>query len=225
MVTDAPFAPAVCCAPALRSALMSVAPACMHRAVLPRAAPVEEMARIIAKTSEDAKRLISKEQVQMKQLTTRKLLLDAVDAIKGAVMIVFPMGLPPYDTVRQILEEKEDLGGSAAGLEIIDPENASVWWASKELTRDKTLADFVGKNEKTKIVAKLQKKGAGAPQREPVISKEEQQAMIAHYHKKQQEAKILDGDNDDDFANSAWANPKALKSAFTGIGDVSWRPR
>ena len=32
-----------------------------------------------------------------------------------------------------------------------------MWWAGKELTRDKTLGDFVGKNEKTKIIAKLQK--------------------------------------------------------------------
>jgi hypothetical protein len=27
-----------------------------------------------------------------------------------------------------------------------------MWWAGKELLRGKTLADFVGKNEKTKIV-------------------------------------------------------------------------
>jgi len=188
------------------------------------AAP-EEMAGIIRKTCEDARRLVAKEQVQMKQLTSRKALQDAVEAIKGAVMIVYPMGLPPYDTVRQILDEKEDLSSSAAGLEVLDPETTSVWWASKEMARGKTLADYVGRNEKTKIICKLQKKGAGAPQREPVISKEEQQAMIAHYHKKQNEAKVLEATNDDDFQNSAWANPKALKNAFTGVGDVSWRPR
>ena len=61
---------------------------------------------------------------------------------------------------------------------MLDPEVASVWWASKELARDKLLSDFVGKNEKTKIVCKLQKKGAGAPQREPVVSKEEQQVAL-----------------------------------------------
>lgn len=161
----------------------------------------------------------------MKQLSTRKALLDGIDAIKGAVMIAYPMGLPPFDTVRQILDEKEDLAGTAAGLELIDPESAATWWASKELQAGKLLSDFVGRNEKTKIVCKLQKKGAGAPQREPVISKEEQQAMIAHYHRKQQEVKVLEANNDDEYANSAWANPKSLKSSFTGIGDVSWRPR
>lgn len=190
-----------------------------------RAAPAPEMAAIITRTIEDAARLVAKEQIAMKQLSTRKALLDGIDAIKGAVMIAYPMGLPPFDTVRQILDEKEDLAGTAAGLELIDPESAATWWASKELQAGKLLSDFVGRNEKTKIVCKLQKKGAGAPQREPVISKEEQQAMIAHYHRKQQEVKVLEANNDDEYANSAWANPKSLKSSFTGIGDVSWRPR
>ena len=36
------------------------------------------------------------------------------------------------------------------------------------------------------MVVKLQKKGAGAPGREPVVSEDEQKAMIAFYHKKEQ---------------------------------------
>ncbi len=44
--------------------------------------------------------------------------------------------------------------------------SAELWWAGKELQRGKLLCDFVGKNEKTKLVVKLQKRGAGAPQRE-----------------------------------------------------------
>ena len=47
------------------------------------------------------------------------------------------------------------------------------------------LSDHVGRNEKTKIVAKLQKKGGGAPQREAPISPEEHKAMMAYYHKRQ----------------------------------------
>ena len=40
---------------------------------------------------------------------------------------------------------------------MIDLDTASLWWAGKEMTRGKKLRDFVGKNEKTKIVCKLQK--------------------------------------------------------------------
>ena len=44
-----------------------------------------------------------------------------------------------------------------AALEVIELDNASLWWAGKEIARGKKLSDFVGKNEKTKIVCKLQK--------------------------------------------------------------------
>ena len=79
----------------------------------------------------------------------------------------------------------------------------------------------VGKNEKTKIVAKLQKKGGGAPQREAPISPEEHKAMMAYYHKKQEEMKALATNSEDDYTNSAWANSKALKNHFSGVGNVS----
>ena len=70
------------------------------------------------------------------------------------------------------------------------------------------------------MVAKLQKKGGGAPQREPVVSEDEQKAMIAFYHKKQQEAEQMALEDEDAYLNSAWANPKALKNAFSGIGEI-----
>ena len=44
-----------------------------------------------------------------------------------------------------------------ASLEVIDIDQASMWWAGKELLPHKKLGDFTGKNEKTKIVAKLTK--------------------------------------------------------------------
>ena len=37
---------------------------------------------------------------------------DALDQLRGAVMVVYPMGLPPYDPIRMEFENKEDLSGS-----------------------------------------------------------------------------------------------------------------
>jgi len=185
-------------------------------------APPDEIAAVVTRTVEDAKALISERQVQMKQKATSQALDEAINNIRGAVMIAYPMGLPDYDGVRQILEERELLEG-AASLEVLDPAAISLWCFSKELQRDKLLSDYVGKNDKTKVVAKLQKKGAGAPQREPVVSEDEQKAMIAFYHKKQKEAEKLDAEDDDAYMHSAWANPKSLKNAFSGVGEVSWR--
>ena len=73
---------------------------------------------------------------------------------------------------------------------MLEEETAQLWWAGKQLDRSKLLRDYVGRNEKTKIVAKLQKKGQGAPAREPVFSAEEQRTMMALAHKKQEEMKV-----------------------------------
>ena len=37
---------------------------------------------------------------------------DALDKMKGSVMIVYPMGLPPHDPVKMELEDVEDLSGT-----------------------------------------------------------------------------------------------------------------
>ena len=132
-------------------------------------APPEDIAAVITRTVDDAKALISERQVAMKVVASTKALEDAINNIKGAVMIAYPMGLPDYDPVRQILEDRESLEG-AAQLQVLEEANSSLWCFNKELVREKLLSEYVGKNEKTKVVAKLQKKGAGAPQREPVVS-------------------------------------------------------
>jgi len=187
-------------------------------------APSDELAEVIRRTVQDAKALTSEQQVQRKVATTAAALEDAINNVRGAVMIVYPMGLPDYDLVRQILEERELLEGQAS-LEYLEDSKAALWCFSKELQPEKLLSEYVGKNEKTKVVAKLQKKGAGAPAREPVVSEDEQKAMIAYYHKKQQEQDKMALEDEDAYLNSTWANPKALKNTFVGVGDVSWRPK
>merc|ERR1711967_128564 len=95
----------------------------------------------------------------------------------------------------------------------------------KELKSDQTLEQYVGRNEKTKIVAKLAPKSAGAPVREPRIDEATHKAMLSHYYKKQEENKKLQEDDDDSYLDSEWANPKALKGALVGGGrPISWKP-
>ena len=55
------------------------------------------------------------------------------------------------------------------------------------------------------------------------MSEDEQKAMMAFYHKKQQEAEMMALESEDSYLHSPWANPKALKNAFTGVGDVTWK--
>lgn len=42
-------------------------------------------------------------------------------------------------------------------MAVIPDDQAQLWWAGKELLREKLLSDFVGRNEKTKLIVKIQK--------------------------------------------------------------------
>lgn len=46
---------------------------------------------------------------------------------------------------------ESNLGQVISGLELLQEHRVQLWWAGKELTKEKTLRDYIGKNEKTKI--------------------------------------------------------------------------
>lgn len=186
-------------------------------------APIPETAKVIEKALDDAEQLISKDKVAQGIFITDKELNEAIQTIKGAVMIAYPMGIPSFDPVQEIIDDNEDLSGSADSKEVLDPKTSTLWWAGKELKKDKKLSDYLGRNEKTKIIAKLQKANQGAPVREAPLSEQEQKNLMAYYYKKQEELKKLEENDDDDYLAAEWANPRALKSAFSGIREVSWR--
>jgi hypothetical protein len=188
-------------------------------------APNDKMKEVLKRTISEAKSAISKTQVEAGVCMTDAIIQDALDKLRGAVTIVYPMGLPPHDPIRLEFEGSEDLSGSHAGQQVLEEDSAQLWWAGKQLHRSKLLRDFIGRNEKTKIAAKLQKKGQGAPAREPVFSAQEQRAMMALAHKKQEEMKRLEADEGDDYLNAEWADPTSLKQKFSGAGDISWRPK
>ncbi len=99
-----------------------------------------------------------------------------------------------------------------------------MWNASKEFERGKLLSDYIGKNEKTKIICKFSRKGSGAPVREPLIDKETHQKMLSFYFKKQEEQKKLEVENDDAYLNSQWADPNGMKKGlYWGEKDIKWK--
>lgn len=132
------------------------------------------------------------------------------------------MGLPEWDTVRLTIEGTEGIEGTAAGQELLDENTAELWVASPIFDRSpgQTVADRLGNNEKTKVVAKLQKPGNGPPGREAAVSEDEKKAMMAYYFKKQEEYKKLSEANEDDYLHSSWADPKQLQKSLRGQGSV-----
>ncbi|CAH8583514.1 unnamed protein product [Dicrocoelium dendriticum] len=188
-------------------------------------APTEKMKDVLIRTIDEAKKLISRDLVKMDKLMDKATVREALMMLSGAVTIVYPMGLPPYDPIKQELDNEEDISGTQASQEVIPVENATIWFSGKEMLRGKVLSDYVGRNEKTKIVAKLSKRGAGAPAREPVIDEEQQKAMMAYYYRKQEEWKKLEANDEDCYLDSAWSEPNQLKRQFHGLENIKWGPR
>ena len=187
-------------------------------------APTLKMQEVLEKTRNEAKGQVAKELVQANKCLTMSDVRDALDKMRGAVMIVYPMNLPPHDPIRMEFEGTEDLSGTQASKEVIEENSGSLWWSGKELLPTKKLVDYIGKNEKTKIIVKLQKKGQSAPSREPVVSAEEQKQMMLHYHRKQEELKKLENDEEDAYMNSSWADNGQLRNQFHGLSNIRWRP-
>lgn len=107
---------------------------------------------------------------------------------------------------------------------MIDPVLAQLWWAGRELERGKTLQDYIGKNEKTKIVAKLSKKGMGAPAREPVFNEEQKKQMMLDAYRRQEQLKKLEENQDNTYLDAEWANSAKLKRDIQGLSNIKWRP-
>ncbi|OXU22971.1 hypothetical protein TSAR_008958 [Trichomalopsis sarcophagae] len=161
--------------------------------------PTEAMQNVIKKAIENARTMISKKLVNEDKLVTQKVVQDALDILRGSVMIVYPMGLPPHDVIRLEFENNEDLSGTHASLEVIELEMAQLWFSGKELLRGNQLKRFVGNNEKTKLIVKLSKRGSGAPSREPVISDEERKQLMLLAHRRQEQMKEYKKDGGQQF--------------------------
>lgn len=189
-------------------------------------APAPELAAVIRKQCAEAMAAQSEKQAEARVCLNAEMLKGQCDLIGGAVTIAYPMGLPEHDPVKGELEDDMDLSGSQFGKDVMEVETAQMWWAGKQMLREgQILSDYIGKNEKTKLIVKLQRAGAGQPTREPAIDEETQKKMMAFYHKKQEMMKQVEEDDDDSFANSAWADPKALARSMQGMGPISAGPR
>ncbi|XP_050296364.1 cilia- and flagella-associated protein 298 [Anthonomus grandis grandis] len=188
--------------------------------------PKKAMQEVLTKAVKDAKEMVHKNLVLQGKSLTMKVIQEAMNILKGAVTIVYPMKLPPHDIIRQEFENIEDLSGTQASLDIIDPTTAQVWFCGKEMYRDrKTVGDYVGKIENCKVIIKLTKRGQGAPGREPIMSEEQRKQLMLHAYRRQEELKKLNEDDDDAYLNSEWADSGNLKKSFHGLHNISWRAK
>lgn len=187
-------------------------------------APVADMKKVLRNTVEEARAKVGRDNVKAGQEVGQKDVQQSLDILRGAVRIVWPMGLPPHDRVQEELDNCEDLTGTQESKMVLDPQASSLWFASKEMARDKQLKDYLGNNEKTKVVVKLSTVGSGPPAREPAFSEEQRKQMMLAEHRRREEIKKLVEDSEDNYLNQDWASSRQMKNSLQGVGNVDWKP-
>ncbi|KAH8239647.1 hypothetical protein KR032_006277 [Drosophila birchii] len=185
--------------------------------------PSEAMQKVLAGAITDAKAMIDRKLSKAAKYLTLKIIEEAINLLRGAVTIVYPMQLPPHDTIRMEFTNTEDLTGTQASKEVIEPSKAQLWFAGRQILTGKLLKDYVGNNDKTKILVKLNQLGEGPPAREAVISDAIRQQMMADAFRRQEELKKLEQDDDDEYLNSSWADSGSLKRQAHGLENVRFR--
>ncbi|XP_029718870.2 cilia- and flagella-associated protein 298 isoform X2 [Aedes albopictus] len=185
--------------------------------------PLEKLQDVLEKAVADARLMISKKQIDQGTVMQQKIVQDALDLLRGAVTIVYPMQLPPHDPIRMEFSNTEDLTGTQASLEVIEPSKLQLWFAGKLMLPDRKLGEIIGSNEKTKIIIKLSKINEGAPGREPVMSDEAKKQLMLQAYRRQEELKKLEQDDDDQYLNSSWSDSCSLKRQVHGLDDVKFK--
>lgn len=101
-------------------------------------------------------------------------------------MMAYPAyhGLGDWEPIKVVLENREEFEEKMDLSDDLKADSVTIWICGKELHKGKVLADYFGKNEKQKFVVKIQKKGSGAPVREPLIDADAHKKMLSFYHKK-----------------------------------------
>ena len=151
---------------------------------------------------------------------------SALKTVKDELDKVYPMGLPEYEPVRMELENREILAEyhSKELTNVADPNETKLWFASKELLPEGRLGDYMGKNEKTKVVVKVASKKSGQPAREPVLSEQEQKVLLMHNARRREEYLQMEKDADDSYLDAPWADQQGLKRKVLGLDQISWKP-
>ena len=187
---------------------------------------------------------VDKDQAQKRVVVSEAGIAELVGKVREAIRSAYPDGLPEWDVLAKLssTEVQEDETAAAeeegstgictlslqdllpadavAGAPLLQPKATSVWVAGKEFERGKLISDRLGSNEKTKVVAKLSHDGDGPPPREPIVRENERNAMLEHYHKRNEELKRLADNEEDEYMNSVWADPQNMARDLQGLGSV-----
>ena len=177
---------------------------------------------VLLQTAAKAREIISAERAKKNETLCIKDVLECLDILGGAVSIVYPMGLPGHDPVRMELENREELQPASA-RDVIGEAEATLWFANKEMKREKRLEEYFGRNEKTKVVVRLSTSRLGQPAAESSLDEETRKRLMVENYRRMEELKRLEADEDHSYLNSDWADGGALKRKFQGLNNINFK--
>jgi hypothetical protein len=181
-------------------------------------APSTQAAKTLTDTAAELLAYVDNKQADIRVCIDEKTLDEKYQNCKGAVMIAYPMKLPDNDVILDSLENSEDLNGMEDSKYVMDEKTCALWFAGKQLMREDVLSKRLGSNEKVTLKVKLAPRGNSAPARE--VDEDARKKMYQMYHKKMQQEKELQADDDNDYMNSTWADPSAYKKSMQGLGNI-----
>jgi len=158
-----------------------------------------------------------------RQPLSEEMLEEAVDTVKGTLMIVYPQGLPEYEPARELLDELDAcVEGTAvdSSKSYYPVEQGSVFFASRNLvSRGETMA-CLRCSETSTIRLVPSRSGSYVPRN----SEDESRAQAMQYlFQREKSLKEAELNATDDTAREEWADPKALKRQLQGGRDITFK--
>merc|ERR1712227_30817 len=125
----------------------------------------EEMTQKMLDQATLMKKMIHKDSVARKEYMTMGPMEEQVDIVRGLMMMAYPgfHGLGDWEPVWVLLENNEDFDQNLHQSDDLKVEDTVLWCVNKELQSGKVFSDYFGKNEKSKMIIKVTKRGGGAP--------------------------------------------------------------
>lgn len=185
--------------------------------------PQLQMQEMLKKAIDDTKQMVSKHLITDNKPLVLKDIQNAIGLLRGAVTICYPMDLPPHDPIFMEFTNTEDLSGTQASREVIESAKMQLWFAGRQLLPENRLNNYLGNNEKCKVILKIVKHGEGAPGREPIFTEEARKQIMLQQYRRQEELKRLAEDDDDSYLNSNWADGTNLKQQLHGIQNINFQ--
>lgn len=168
---------------------------------------VNTLRKVIA----EARDRVSNIQMDLGNCITKDLIINAEGIFKNVLAVL--------KVPERMLAEKEKLMDECGTGDVVgqlSDHDAKLWWAGKELTRDKQLREFVGTNEKTTITATL----CGAPPTKSGSVDTERTVFLLAQMRREREFRSLETDVEDLMLSDT----RSLHKAVYGLSDVKWKP-